>query len=376
MKIVPFCVLLCVCCSTYNCRRPYEPPELKATNHFLVVDGVINATPDGTTTITLSRTRSFADTVRNIPEQGALVFVESKSGTVYGLPEKGRGVYILEHMNLDAANEYRLKITTASQSTYLSDFVPVKKSPPIDSLTWEYRDDVNIFAYTHDPQNQARYYRWDYTEDWQYHSKYETVWGVKDHLIYYRDTDQVYNCWQTAASDNIALGTSVQLSQDIIDHAPVARIPKFSEKLGVRYSILVRQYALSEGAYQYWKILEKNSQQVGSLFDPQPSQLKGNIHAVADPDEPVLGYVTASTVSEKRMFISHLQVPDWEVNTVVQACDTIEVPVNPADFRIYTYPNPTYVPYYFISGGPLVVINATCVDCTLRGGTTKKPAFW
>src|SRR4051812_35741443 len=132
MKIFLLCVFVLICACLYNCRRPYEPPAIKAANHFLVVDGVINATPDGTTTITLTRTRSLSDTVRSIPEGGAKVFIESNSGTGYLLFERGKGVYTLDHMNLDLSGEYRLKIITVSQATYVSDFVPVKKSPQID----------------------------------------------------------------------------------------------------------------------------------------------------------------------------------------------------------------------------------------------------
>jgi hypothetical protein len=369
-----FCFLILL--AFVACRQSYEPPAVQSANHYLVVEGIINATQDGTTKIILSRTRNFADSLTPSPENNAQVQVQARTGPVYTLLAQGNGVYTLEHMSLNHQDEYRLNITTSNGRSYASDYVPVKETPPIDSLSWLQHNDVTIYASTHDPQNKARYYRWDYVETWQYRSTLESVWGVSNHLIFYRDTAfQVRNCWSTLSSNNIALANSVNLSQDIITRAPIAVIPQNSEKLGVRYSILASEYALTEDAYRFWQILERNSEQMGSLFDPQPSQLKGNIHPTSAPDEPVIGYISASTVTRQRMFIDRIDITNWNVNMSTN-CDTLSIPVNPSNFLIYTYPDTTYVPYYFITGGPLIIIHAPCVDCTLHGGTNKKPLFW
>jgi hypothetical protein len=45
--------------------------------------------------------------------------------------------------------------------------------------------------------------------------------------------------------------------------------------MAVRYSINVRQYGLTKEAYNYWQIIQKSSQQSGSIFDPQPAQVIG-----------------------------------------------------------------------------------------------------
>jgi hypothetical protein len=51
----------------------------------------------------------------------------------------------------------------------------------------------------------------------------------------------------------------------------------------------VYQYALTKDQYDYWTELKKNSEQLGTLFDAQPSQLNSNIHSM-EIHRLVLGY--------------------------------------------------------------------------------------
>ncbi|HYE53882.1 MAG TPA: DUF4249 domain-containing protein [Chitinophagaceae bacterium] len=367
------------------CRQSYEPPALKAPNRFLVIEGVINATAGASTTILLSRTRNLVDTFLTDPERGARVQIESSAGNVFNLAEQAPGTYVSAPLSLNASQNYRLKIITSDNKEYLSDMVPVKQTPAIDSLTWRQRTDpalpkdVTIYANTHDPSNNTRYYRWDYTETWQYRAVYDTDlgWNVQAGLIfYYPPADQRYNCWYVSEGPQIAIGSSVKLSNDVIADAPVVVIPHNSEKIGVRYSALVRQYALTQDAYKYWEILQKNTQKLGTLFDAQPSQLKGNFRSVSNASEPVIGYASASTVQEQRIFIARQQLVDWQGGVSQPDCPMVTTPQNSSNYLILNYPDTTYGPYYFTSAGGIVLTKKTCLDCTRRGGTNQRPSYW
>src|ERR1044071_3983721 len=97
-----------------TCKKPYNPPVLQAPNNFLVVDGFINLNTNGVTAIVLSRSRNLSDTVISIPELRAQVFIESNSGTSYSLVDfSNSGVYKSFNLNLNPANQYRLKIITS-----------------------------------------------------------------------------------------------------------------------------------------------------------------------------------------------------------------------------------------------------------------------
>jgi hypothetical protein len=102
-------------------------------------------------------------------------------------------------------------------------------------------------------------------------------------------------------STSITQATSVGLSQDLIFEQPLVFIPVGGQKGGVKYSILVQQFGITQDAYNYWENLKKNTELRGSIFDAQPSQLVGNIHCLQDPTEPVLGYVSLRQCSNKNI---------------------------------------------------------------------------
>lgn len=360
-----------------GCKQTYEPPVIKTDYRFLVVEGIINTSPDAQTNITLTRTRRLSDTTTFVPEENAAVYIESSSGTRYSLTETSPGIYTSTPLNLPASQQYRLAITTAGQSQYLSDFTTVHEAPPIDSLTWEQDKDVTVYVHTHDPSNNTHYYQWEYVETWQYASVLETVWGVENGMAYVRDpvTQQVHNCWIDSNSTNITVATSTRLSEDRISHQPLAVIRQGSDKIRIRYSILVKQYGLTKEAFDYWQLIQKNSQQLGTLFDAQPTQLTGNIHAAKDADEPVIGYISAGTPAFKRMFIDKTEVHDWIPFTQPPDCYIKSIDQNPTSWLIYPDSDTTYSIYYFVTGG-IIIAKKACLDCTLKGGRNLKPSFW
>ncbi|MGZ3845223.1 MAG: DUF4249 domain-containing protein [Flavisolibacter sp.] len=371
--------LYCIVCCWFSCRQSYEPPEIKAPNRYLVVDGVINTKPDSKTTLQLSRTKNIIDTFLVSPETGAQAMIEAASGSIYALNEQAPGFYSVDHLSLAPAGTYRIRIRTSDGSEYLSDMVTPKQTPAIDSLSWKQDGDLTIYVSAHDPSGKARYYRWDYTETWQYHAFLETNYGLgvaNGHIYYLDQATQIYNCWSTQNSTDIIMSNSVRLSDDVIDHFPVAVIPQYSPKPDIRYSTLVRQYALTEDAYKYWDILRKNSQAMGTLFDAQPGQLEGNLHNLSHPSEPVLGYVSACNVEEKRLFIAHLELFNWTSPVPPHACQEGAISQVPNNPFIWNYPDTSFSPWYFLSPAGIKIAKTDCLDCRRRGGTNQKPSFW
>ncbi|MES2332785.1 MAG: DUF4249 domain-containing protein [Bacteroidota bacterium] len=369
----------------FTCRKPYQPAVVNKDYNYLVIDGVINATAGGITSIMLSRTRNLNDSIiAPKPELSAQVVIETEGGTNYALSAQGNGVYNSSALNLNPLSKYRLKITT-NGSVYQSDYVSVKQTPPIDSVTWKQRLDspnksVTIFVHTHDPQNKTLFYRWDYIETWQYQAPLNGSLGLDSRgQIFYSDaTTQTFNCWSTTFSRNISTASSESLAQDVISYAPVNSVPQNDERMAVRYSINVKQYGLTKEAYNYWEIIKNSSQQSGSIFDPQPAQVIGNIHCISSPDEPVIGFASASYITEKRKFIDKNELTDWHYqNAPGNRCVPDTIPSN-GNLQVFPYPDTTYGPYYFITTPALYLIVARkiCLDCRRKGGTNTKPAFW
>jgi hypothetical protein len=300
------------------------------------------------------------------------------------LTERGSGIYFGIPLALDATKQYRLRIRTSGGKEYLSDFTEVKVSPPIDAIGFEAQSSgvqgVQIYANTHDATNKSRYYKWDFVETYKYNSSNFSSYIVDNRTIRQRNypNEDIFNCWRTVNSSNIVLASTLKLTNDVVVKAPIKKIPPGDERLGLRYSIIVNQQVLTKDAFDFWEILRKNTEQVGSIFDAQPSQLQGNIHAVSNPAEIVIGYINAGTIQRKRIFIDAGEVPLAYRYRRPGACpvDT----VLPADYTSRFYLG-GQIPIDGISSptSPLPVAYTTssmgCIDCRLRG-TNVQPAFW
>jgi hypothetical protein len=354
------------------CRKPYAPPAIKSRQSYLVVEGSINSGAD-TTKIKLSHTVNLSNKTVTNPVTAAIVTVESNAGAGYQLTEVTPGTYIAISLNLDNSRQYRLRIQTADNKQYVSDFVQVIVTPPIDTVGFNVvtKPDtgVQVYVNTHAADNNTRYYRWDYDETWEFHAKYQSDWETNGYEIVPRVISR-YICFKSDTSSTVVLGSSAKLLHNVIYQAPVAVISFTSEKIEMDYSILLRQYAITADAYNFWANLKTNTEQLGSIFDAQPSQLVGNIHNVNDASEPVIGYMSACNVTTKRIFITSNQLPYW-VPTYPYTCE-IDMAHTPGDIAQQI---PLGSPIIPLSKGGGTFTYYTCADCTIRG-SLKPPSFW
>lgn len=360
-----------------TCRQVYAPPAITTPNRYLVVDGFINVAPGAVTTFNLNRTRNLGDTtVQGLPELDAQMAIVGSNGATYPLTETiGTGIYSSDPLFLDQTQQYSVTIATQNGQTYTSTPVPCKVTPPIDSIFWRQPHDLTIYIGTHDPANNTRYYRYEYNETWEHDAQLGTVWGVANGRMYAQDsTNQTQRCWTTDTSTTINLASSATQSQDVIDSFPLTTLPFGDPRVTKIYSILVRQYAMTPDAYNYWLVIQKTTQDVGTLFDVQPTQLTGNLTCVSNPSLPVIGFITATTVQQQRIYIAESAL-NWEHNQPGFGCDTASTPQNSPDPLVYNYPNPNYAPWYFVTNGPLVLASSICLNCLLTGGTNFRPPF-
>jgi hypothetical protein len=363
-------ILFCV-----GCKEQYFPPVESLQNQLLVVEANLDA-GGGPTTVRLSRTTKLDNASSIQVENNATVFVEGKDNTNRTLSFTGGGNYFSPNLNLVIDNEYRLRIRTRSGKEYLSDYVKALYNPPLDSISWDRTNDgVQIYVNTNDPANVLKYFRWDFVETWELRSFYYSTKIFANGNIRNRNfpAEDVSVCWKTSPSTQILLANSTRLQTGIISKAPIQFIPVGDEKLLIRYSIIAKQFALEKEGYNFFEILKRNTENIGSFFGPQPSELKGNIKCLTEPDEPVIGFVTASGVTEKRIFISNGEVAPWhqgffcQEDSIANHRDSIIAAVGGGLVPI-TYLDPPINRYTFST--------PFCVDCTSRGGTNVKPLFW
>jgi hypothetical protein len=366
-----------------SCKEKYQPDIKGGNPEYLVVDGFLNNSNDSTY-IRLSLTRRTDSNLLNTGVNNAQLTIEDKTGnTYYNFSELNQdGTYTLPGINLDANKTYKLRIKTAAGKEYLSDEIIVQETPPIDSISWKKADKgVTIYANTHDPRNNTRYYRWEYTDTWKYHADYisrlmyDTAYPGLGQLTGRPDSDFFYTCWQTRRSFDMLLASTAKLSDDILSQFPLRFISLNSIELSEKYSILVREYALTRPAFEYFQNLKKNTEQTGSIFDAQPSELNGNIHSISDKSEVVLGFITACGMNTKRIFISNEEVAPWIWGP---SCGRFLVPKNADSIELY-FGHLGYIPtepYNSSVRSPIWAALPECVDCRLYGGVNQKPDFW
>jgi hypothetical protein len=266
--------------------------------------------------------------------------------------------------------------------------VPVKNSPPIDSIGFVAQPSaMKVYVNSHDASNLTRYYRWDYSETWQFHSRYNSTRSKSGDRP---SKDQIYYCFANDTSSSVMIGSTIKLLNDIIYEAPITTVDPTSEKIGMKYSILVKQHALTSDAYAFWANLQSNTQKLGSVFDVMPSESPTNYRCVTNPGELVVGYLSAGNVAYKRIFITKDQLlPSYKTTypTVCELDTSFYYPKTPSQnlqTNIYAQNMNLYEPVqalYFAPpppfGAPSAVTYSTplCVDCTIRGKTAAPP-FW
>ncbi|AYL98513.1 DUF4249 domain-containing protein [Mucilaginibacter celer] len=379
------CLLIGTILST--CKKPYNPGVITAPNSYFVVEGMINNGNDSTI-VKLSKTVNISSSVKTNGVDNCTVQVEAEGGSTILLTPQGNGYYVAPRLSLDASKKYRLHIVTGDNKEYASDYVEVKKTQPIDSIGFTVKNNtLQVYANTHDATNSTRYYRWAYEEAWRFHARYQSSYMVDQVIkgvVPRTVAEQNYYCFAGDKSTTIVLGSSAKLSQDVIFQQPITTIAATSEKIEMRYTILLKQYALTKEAYQFWENLKKNTEQLGSIFDAQPSQLTGNVHNLKDATEPVIGYISVTNIQTKRVFIDNTDIPREWTATYPYDC-------GPADSALFVNPktkeddvknlivNGTGVPILDITQARSIIgftySTIECTDCRIRG-RVQAPSFW
>ncbi|RYG30381.1 MAG: DUF4249 domain-containing protein [Chitinophagaceae bacterium] len=380
-----------------SCEKPFVPELPFGNKNFLVVDGFINTGADSTI-IKISRTVEIGDTLGGKTVTGATVKVESDANEVYTLTEMAGGIYYSPNLNLSQAKRYRVRIQTSGEEV-LSDFVESKVSPPIGDLKYTIETDKIKFSLdTSDPTVKSRYYKWDYVETWLFQSQIRSYYKWDGQKVVPRNmvTDDVFYCYPTYGSKRVIIANTLRLAEDVVKDQPILEILSTNERLYEEYSVIVNQRVLTKEAYEFWETVRKTTETTGTIFDVQPSDLTGNIKNIKNPGEPVVGFISAGTVTSKRVSFNRRVIPvDWEKIPPPYRCGlTIAWTFEDHPEAPPTIPFPyVYGPDYYNLKGPLRLVPvdvsrgflpdplaysafpANCVDCTFRG-TNVKPSFF
>jgi hypothetical protein len=193
---------------------------------------------------------------------------------------------------------YSLSITLADGKRYVSQPELLQAVPPIDTIYTDVarlnlnKDPFRYLVYVdaQDPAQTENYYRWTATT---YSVRLST--GVPCAL---GTSALCYDkCWIPVYHRSLNIFSDQGTDGNLIKKRLVAQAPIYA--IGPQ-ALEIKQYSLSRHAYQFLRAFQEQQSRVGSIFDPLPTSIIGNIVNAKDEKEHALGYFSASAVTIKR----------------------------------------------------------------------------
>jgi len=364
-----------------SCIYPFNP-RIDETNDLLVIDGHI-IKGEKVQTVYVSRSSVYNDP-RFLPERGCLVRVVDDKGKLFTFTETEKGIYTAaipdELIRFNAS--YQLFVTTPDNRNYESTPEMLLADSPIDSVYFieepgqsaatGYMDGVQIYTDLKAEEGAARHYRWTMEETWEYERSFPIEFrydGVKKRIIQMPiNSDTLVVCWKTMPVTGFFTSSTANLKVNEKKRIPLNYVSRSTNRLKIKYSVLVRQFSLSESAYDYFNTRKIETQESGGLYQTQPVQSTTNISNADDPNEKVLGYFWASSFSQSRVFVQppykfvipvecYPWIPNWEGLSKL----------DPDEKNSF---------YIVVIDGVNHQAEDKCFDCTKAGGTQKRPDFW
>lgn len=327
----------------------------------------------------------------------AIVTIESDAGFVSDAATyEGDGLYVISSGELNDLHQYRV-VVKAQGETFVSAWQRIMPSIPIKEVNHyenEYANAVDIRVSTTAPDDAPRHYLYTYEENWEIESKYDfhswtfrsnegstIMYDAKHYPLLTPDSNPYLHCWKHRYSTNIQLYSTAELESNTVKDLVVRSIPARKEEISVLYAIDVHQSVLSDEAYEYYRNMQRLTENTGGLFSPTPYHYRGNISCTTHPDLEVYGYVTASASTMYRYILNpndllriahnystgrefrkgqNVSREEW-ISTCLGAMLSGHV---------------VYAPSVETINESTIYFERLCFDCLERGGTKAKPSWW
>jgi len=363
------------------CVSEFKAKLSSTGEQLLIVDGTIMED----TTVTFYLSKSFSMDSPTVPSD---IFDIAANVTIIGsngyesapATSLGKGAYAINVGELDDSVNYGIRIEYDG-NTYQSTLAKPISTPEIDSVSWTQpvKDGaVSFRVSTHDDTGEARFFLWNYIENWEITAYYNVsvFYNPTTDNFYSAGSTPYYYCWKSNVPREFLIGTTESLRENSIINKEIYNCPPGDDRFSYLYCVTVNQRAISKAAFEYYQNKIVINNEMGGLFTPQPSELTGNITCVTDPSKKAMGYVeTVKNTEQKRIFIYPNQVT---MPGVLSFCSTITtdsvLSLSGSFSRAY------YSGYRLIdfdpAGNPADWSTVNCTECTANGGSKSKPDFW
>ncbi len=278
---------------------------------LLTVDGLIaDSLQEYTIKVNLSAIIGLSTDDLKTPVKGASVRVLDDAGGSFEFLETKDGTYT-RVMKGEVGRAYHVEVKTTDGKTILSRPAVLHKSPKIQRPTYSVTQEATVsntgrtiyeskleVGMNTDLSDFAErpYLRWRATGEYEFGEDYP---GILDRKICYVKNNVDFN--------NIKIFDTNELTDGKLINEPFL-LMKYDFRFAYMYCFHLLQYAISEEEYRYWENVRDIVNIDGSLFDPPPGTVSGNLYNANDPQDQVLGYFSVAGVSYQAEFINAVEL--------------------------------------------------------------------
>jgi hypothetical protein len=362
------------------CREPFEPENPQEASSVLVVEGYIDT--DGLESkLKISRTVPINSEETLNPESNAVVTIFAANGAAYPFSQSEPGVYVISR-DLAENEDYRLEIVLRGGARFESSIIrPIVTPEILDAGFVKDEDGVEVFVNTQGNEI-ADDFLWTFEETWISRPRIRTTYIYDPQIKNVRDrtqAEQIALCFKTEENPGILLETSSRFKDQVVFRKTITEILTGDERIQERYSILISQKALTPDAVQFWETLKRNTEDIGSIFSPLPSQISGNIRAMDNSGISVVGQISMGVTRQKRIYINLEEVSPWGFrDDGFNDCVIGEQAVLIASYQS-EFGNGDVLPARGLMEGTTIIgyfpTSRRCSDCTLYASKIV-PDFW
>lgn len=399
IKNIVFVFILLTCFVT--CVEPYEIDNITFQEN-LVVKAILTDEVKHHS-IELSQTIPL-DSINVDPINNASIYVTDDTGIVYDFQEIEAGIY--NSVSAFAAQQTKSYILHIEKNgiKYTSTPEELPSVSEIENVNFNIESndlgDMELVIKT-DSQgtnNEGNYYRYEYDETFKIAppiwsqvkiSVISDVYPYEFEVVQKEEAvDGLGFCYRDQISNSILITETKTLSEDRVSNFLIKSIPLNSYLIGLRYSILLKQYVINNNTYNYYSTLSNLSDPNSIFTQVQLGNIPSNIKAEENnSNNQVIGFFEVSSVSTKRSFISREEIT--EDNTYnnyndLAYCESRPLPEitdQNGDSPLLRLLNNGFIFLAFSPEGPpepnrpYVLIEKNCGSCS-ELGSVNPPDFW
>ncbi|WP_158561338.1 DUF4249 domain-containing protein [Emticicia sp. C21] len=279
------------------CVVPFEM-DVQSEKKYMVIEGTLTDI-DTDQTINIHETYNFKKNTYNAPLLNLKVEVRVNDSEIIHLNEKGNGIYALPALfRIHPGNTYQLRIQKPDGTVYESSKEKTTQVPAIDRIF----DEFEVTGIKGDFKDlPANYIYLDFKDNPDEKDFYTWTWQLWERQYYcytnYYDFSCDSECWEILYNKDFNVFSDIYSNGKNTIGKLVSKIPFYSTDGAL---LELKQQAVSEQVYQYFKLVSEQSQNSGTLVDTPPAAIVGNVRNINDSTEPVAGvFSVASTVKQK-----------------------------------------------------------------------------